>query len=229
MLFWIILVLLFVVAMVAYGAGVKKEVAWGKPVFVVAVALLVIVVVFRATGRRVRVSGAPDLRSLPGMNTSVFQQASELLGKGLKPHVRAGCRILLLSRVTYPTGRYEAIVKPALSAGLEDQTWQVARVVGPTGIAEVREYVVDAATLSRATEGLEGQIDAVVSLGGLPQDLEAAPIYQWVDPPAVAAFFPAFAKPDLGLIRIWLQKGQLQAAVVEEEGKFALYTPEKLP
>jgi len=202
----------------AYFAGVRRGHAWGVAVAGACIVGLVILAVHRPLTRRV-----------PGQVRYAQQAAQrsmsegEALGRALWGRVPRGARIFLLADMPFEsrTGwryRYPGW-RAGLSRGLRDDTWQDAGYYGPA--------TAEPLAISEAIERAEGPVHAVVSFAGLPGDLEELSIYGWGKPPAVAACFPG--KPDLTVIRRWLQDGLLDAAAVRDGRALKVYTRDALP
>ena len=218
---WLLIAVFFLGVLVSYGAGVKKGAAWGTPVLILCVIGLIGVV-----GQRVFVgpgAGGPGDVGAKGVLKAASE--AEWLGRALKGRIPEGSRIFILSFYDPARGRDMTASKEAwtegLSDGLGDTTWEVVGYYGPTPGT--------AGDLSYGFDGMNGLIDAVVSVSGLPPDLEQMNFYQFDPVPEVAAFFRS-AETDLELIRSWLEGGYLAAAVVSStEGEVTTYTPENLP
>jgi len=214
----VLAIVLFVVAVLAYALGVRKQAAWGKPVLVICVVALVLVVLDRTSfhvlsGRRGGGGGRETARE-----RQAIEEPARLLGEAIKPSLPDGGRVLLVARGG--SGSAESIRgwQAGLSQGLGTGNWQVERFMcSPQWTAE---------TLSREL-GAKGQYDAIVSFSGLPEGAEQMSIFESASPPKVGAYFST--ADQIETIRLMLENGLLVAAVVRTQEGFKVYTPDNLP
>jgi len=216
MIWWVLLgavILLTVVAWTCRGQ------AWAKPVLVLCVLGAGALVVYRAVGSRHRavVGNATEFGSR-------IEEIARLMGTALRGQVGPGARVVVLGNL--PPGMmvgqiltYRVFCQKGLSAALQDSTVEILGYAGPA--------TASAADLSAQIESIGHQVDAIVSLYGLPEDAEALSIYTWEQPPKVVGYFPL--TPDRARIATWLEKGVLQGAVLLEGGSFKLYTSASPP
>ena len=210
----IILAVLVVLVVVAY---VKREQPWAKPVLVLCVVAICGVVVLRAVGGRRGISGDGT------KSHATLVEAARLLGESLRGKLDSGARVLVLNEQVGGMGpsspRIRAALDMGFSPGLGDTSWQLVGFAGPApGTAE---------DLSEAIDATRVGFDVVISVSGLPDDLDELSIYQDDPPPLVAAYFPRGAESEL--VRMWLIDGLIAVAVVADEGLLDVYTPGQLP
>lgn len=205
----------------------RRGAVWGKVLVAIAVLFLAGIALYRGLSQGGPASAQQQRRfgtSRSDCRTCTDQDKLKLLGESFKDYIAPGSRIFILGYYRVEGGRDVTQAMRAweegLSEGLGDTSWERVGYYGPAdGTAE---------RVSSWLQGAVGEIDAVVSVAGLPADLEAMTIYQMSPTPKVAAVFEK-RSTDIVAIRRWLEEGYLQVAVVESDGGDKVYTPENLP
>jgi len=224
MLLWVLSVGLFILVLAAYGAGVRKQAAWGKPVLALAVIGLIAVVGYKVFLAK----PAKSFNVVGGSMTATESGRAKAVAAGLKGLAPDGARALIL--VGYDPRQMVRAYQPSLRSwleglrdGLEDQTVEIVGGYGPVA--------VEADFLSQGISEIAEDVDIIVSMGGLPADLEDLSIYEMSTPPLVGAVFDARdTTVGLDAIRGWLQSGLIQSAVyVNADNEMTAYTESNLP
>jgi len=212
---WVLLAVFAVLLVVGY---LCRRRPWGRALIVACVLGVLGVLAYQLFFR-----GQSNLRVASVARATSNTTSARLIGQGLKSYLAPESRIVVMAQ-------FSPQVRPSwpmlwsswqkgLSEGLADTSWKDAGYVGPApGTAQ---------SLSEGLAAVEGQVDAIVSFAGLPDDLEQMSIYASGTPPKVAAYFPI--NPNREAIRRWLKDGLIQAAVMDEKGVPTLYTRDKLP
>jgi hypothetical protein len=216
---WIVLLVLFsILVIVAYAAGVKREAAWGKPLLVIGVLLLVLVVLDRAVFHVV--SGAGDGGARPAGGSA--REAGQLIADVVRSRVGGDARVFAIARSGAQTAPQLMGGVRGLADGLGREAgeieWSLLPPRGP-GLA---------ASIAR-----QGSVDVVVLFGGLPfrdeqmvRD-ELIRVADTAEAPAVAVFLPSQSHTEA--VRGWLREGLLSVAVIKTPDGLKVYRPDDLP
>jgi len=224
MMFVVIAGALAVLTFLAYFLGVRRGRSWARVVVAVCALGLVGVVVFRFAGRGAK----PN----PGFRDDYQRMAAraETLGRALKPHLKPGSRIFIFGDVpveweTVLPGAQKAW-KEGLSKGLGDSTWVQAGYGSPPR----GEFRLTESALSEGLGQADGQVDAVVSFAGLPENLEETALYKGeTGRPRVAVLFVDATDAEVALVGKWLKAGLVDGAAVERNGKLQLSDRTAMP
>jgi len=203
-------------AVACYVRGVKAHKPWGKPALVGCCLALALVVGAKLPFGK----GATEGPS----RASLAYKKGRALGKGLRGALPAGGRVFFFSEwpVDPQTRGAWQEAEDGFSDGIGYRDWQREGVSFPSPST--------AEGFSNEIAEVEDRIDAIVSFGGLPRDLEKVSVYKQPERPRVAAFFPSYPLlVNAGMIRKWLQDGLLDVAVVDDGSGLKLYTPGDLP
>jgi len=210
MLFYLIVIVLFIGAMVAYFAGVKKGQPWGIPVLILLVLGLVGVVGYRLIWSPLG-SRAPSGYREP---TAIQQQErAKRIGEVLKEVLPSGDRIILLGDIS-PRSPRLAEAKEAWKGGLEEALGRPVTIVG---------YYSGSSENFRSMQSLE-DADAVVAI---PAD-SARPVRpEAIGDLVVVGYFEAMnnghASVPESVLRQSADEGLLDGAVVEENQTYTPY------
>jgi uncharacterized membrane protein len=206
--------------LMAYLQGVKKGAPWGKPA-VVAGCIALLALLFC----RVSCKSAGHKWTIHD-DTRVAMARAEAVGRGLRPHLRPGSRLLILGDI--PEG--SDVILPAsldgwkagLSKGLGDETWVM---VGYRSFAEGESFITER-MLHQALAEAEGGVDAVVCFAAVAENLAEFKLYQeGKTRPKMAVFCVEPSADDLGRLKSWLKKGVIDVVVVESDGNVELCKP----
>jgi len=210
---WIVLmVVFFLVALVAYGAGVRRGAAWGKPVLALSVLLLILIVLDRAVLHVV--SGGPERAGLPEATEAA--RAGRLMGEALAGRLEEGGRVLVVG-IAGPEGAVQvAEGGGGLEKALGERAGEVVRHMCPP-------FAPESSVAQVAAE--RGPFAAVVFFSP-PGENELAALADTVDGPT-AAYFASEAQVDT--VRTWLQDGLLSVAVIKTAQGLQTFTSDNLP
>jgi hypothetical protein len=224
-MYWIIIIVLAVLFVVAYLLGAKQQQGWGKVVMVLCLIGFILLgldrAFFHVIGGRTGEVGSSYADSELGQK----ELQTKMIVDPIRGQLPQGCRVFAL-RQFHPQGSGVVMgdrvaVRNALRRILGEGEYELVAEWGPM------EYgrSASAQEISQAIAG--SQIDLFISYAGLPQDLPELSIYDTVDRPLVGAYFPQ--EVDTLLLREWLQDGLVDVAVVRQEGELRRYTPDRLP